>query len=465
MFGLETRSKSRDTAVICAATGRTWSYADLCEEVRLRRSLVGARARGLCLLFARNDPESLFWYLALIESSHAVALLSAGLSPELRRGLLDCYRPDFVVGVDPGAAYTVCGGSDLLFAHDIAASSSPHQDLCLLLPTSGTTGSPKFVRLSHQNLASNAEAIAAALRIDPTDRAVAHLPLHYSYGLSVINSHIQAGAAVMLTADSLLQAPFWTAIRKHGINSFSGVPYTYMMLRRLQLERLNSPALMRFTQAGGKLDDGTIAQMHEVIAARGGEFWIMYGATEATARIAILDAATIKVKWGSVGKALPGGALRVLDASGDESAAGVAGQVEYCGPNVMMGYAMERADLKKGDELQGRLQTGDRGYLDAQGFLYLLGRDKRDAKVFGLRVNLDDVEAMVLNCGPVAAVEGKDRIVIFCEIGEPNLLEEAKTRLAARLGISHHGFDFRSVARLPTLANGKIDYPTLARLA
>lgn len=464
MFDLENRTRSGEPAVICASTGRSWSYLQLHEEVALRLRVIADLPRALFFLFARNEVDSLFWYLALLESRHVVALLNADLSVELRSGLVESYRPDFVLGVDPGSGYVGAAGNGLWSAEN-ATPEPLHPDLCVLLPTSGTTGSPKFVRLSRSNLTANSEAIARTLRIEPSDRAVAHLPMHYSYGLSVINSHLQAGASLMLSTASLLQAPFWNAIREHGINSFSGVPYTYMMLRRLRLDQLNVPTLLRFTQAGGKLDDAVIADMHQAITARNGEFWIMYGATEATARMTILDAELLAGKVGSVGKALPGGELRILDESGDALPNGSPGQIEYRGANVMMGYALHRTDLQRGDELRGRLLTGDRGYLDDDGFLYVLGRAKRDAKVFGLRVNLDDIEAMVIDYGPAAAVEGKDRIVVFCEFDAPEQLEAAKTRLSVRLGMSHHGFDFRRIEQLPTLANGKIDYPTLSRLA
>ena len=464
MFGLEHRVQCADLAVICAATGRSWTYAQLHEEAARRLRLIEKRPRALCFLFARNDPESLFWYLALLESHHVVGLLNAELTSDLRQGLHSVYRPDIVIGVDPGSDYSVVEDGRFWSARTEQATQL-HPELGVLLPTSGTTGNPKFVRLSRRNLAANAEAIAATLGIAASDRAVAHLPMHYSYGLSVINSHLHVGSTILLGVGSLLQSSFWNAIREHKINSFSGVPYTYMMLRRLGLDKLDVPTLLRFTQAGGKLDDVAIAHMLKLIAARNGEFWIMYGATEATARIAILDAELIEAKLGSVGRALPGGELRILDESGHEAARGTPGQVEYRGPNVMMGYAMQRADLARDDDQHGRLLTGDRGYMDAEGFLYVLGREKRDAKVFGLRVNLDDIEAMVRDYGPAAAVESRERIVVFLEDVRAEQIETAKARLSSRLGISHHGLDFRIVQQLPTLANGKIDYSALSKLA
>src|SRR5208282_3550311 len=137
------------------------------------------------------------------------------------------------------------------------------QDLSLLLSTSGSTGSPKFVRLRRANLEANAESIRQALAISGQDVPVAHLPIHYSYGLSVLNSHLFAGASILLTREGLVTAAFWEAIRRHSADSFSGVPYTYQMLRRLGLDEVNAPTLRIMTQAGGKLDTGNIAHFHE----------------------------------------------------------------------------------------------------------------------------------------------------------------------------------------------------------
>ena len=306
------------------------------------------------------------------------------------------------------------------------------------------------MRLTRAAVEANADGIRQALGITAEHRPVAHLPIHYSYGLSVLNSHLLAGATILLTEAGLLTADFWTQLRQYNIDSFSGVPYTYQMLRRLGLEK--APALRILTQAGGKLDNPTIAHFHKLIAERGGTFWVMYGQTEATARITVLPASDLPLKLGSAGRALPGGSLRV----------GADGELIYSGPNVMLGYAESRQDLEKGDELSGVLRTGDKATLDADGYVQILGRAKRDAKIFGLRVNLDELEAFVRPHGPAAAVAGAKGVVLFCEFDQP--YEALLDELANRLKIHKSAFEFRHIERLPTKDSGKMNYEELQKL-
>jgi acyl-coenzyme A synthetase/AMP-(fatty) acid ligase len=300
------------------------------------------------------------------------------------------------------------------------------------------------------------------LGIEADHFPVAHLPLHYSYGLSVLNSHLLAGARILLSNLGLMSAGFWDAIRDYRVNSFSGVPYTYQMLRRLDLEKLNVPSLLTFTQAGGKLEEENISHLHERVLRRGGTLWVMYGQTEATARMTILPHHDLPRKLGSAGKAIPGGRLAIKAAGGEiVLTAGTAGELVYEGPNVMMGYAQSREDLSRGDELHGRLETGDRASIDEEGFVYILGRAKRDAKLFGLRVNLDELEAMVKKHGPAAAISAGDRVVIFCEFGDEPQLQAVRSELAGLLRINISGFQLRRIDCLPTNASGKIDYGQL----
>src|SRR5207245_899825 len=178
------------------------------------------------------------------------------------------------------------------------------------------------------------------------------------------------------------------------------------------------------------------------------------GQTEATARISILPWKDAARKPGSAGLAIPDGRMSVS----------AEGELVYQGPNVMMGYALGRADLAKGNELQGRLSTGDRARLDEEGYVYILGRAQRDAKVFGLRINLDDLETMVKPHGPAAAVAGSNRVVIFCEFGEAAEHAGIREELCAKLKIHHSAFEFRRVERLATKETGKINYDALAAL-
>jgi acyl-coenzyme A synthetase/AMP-(fatty) acid ligase len=462
VFAIDEAGRRDSIALIDGDGGGSWTYGELAQEVRRRSELLQSTEKRLLFLFCRNDRNSAAWFLAAIEGGHAVALLNDRLEPALRDNLISLYRPDRVWCPSLESGDYEASGSEGLWRRKAGEAERLHPDLALLLSTSGSTGSPKMVRLTAGNLLANAGSIRESLGITPEDIPIAHLPLHYSYGLSVLNSHLVAGAAIVLTSAGLMSAHFWETIRAHGVNSFSGVPYTYQMLRRLGLEKVNVPSLRTMTQAGGKLDVANIAHFHEALSRRNGAFRVMYGQTEATARIAILPASALPEKLGSVGLPVPGGRFAIrTDAGVETREPNVEGELVYEGPNVMLGYALERGDLAKGDELHGRLYTGDRARFDGEGYLYILGRAKRDVKLFGLRLNLDELEALVKLHGPAAAVPGPDRVVFFCEFGNTESHTALRDALSTKLSIHRSAFEFRSVAKLPVKDSGKIDYERL----
>jgi acyl-coenzyme A synthetase/AMP-(fatty) acid ligase len=431
--------------------------------VSRRRDALADDEKGLLFLFCRNDLASVAWYLAAVEAGHAVALLNDQINAPLAANLISLYCPDWVVTSLPvDQEHYENPGAPGFWRRRHQDGAPLHPDVALLLSTSGSTGSPKFVRLRRANMEANAESIRHSLSISDEDVPVAHLPLHYSYGLSVVNSHLLAGASLLLVREGLLSPTFWEAIRRYRANSFSGVPYTYQMLRRLGLDQVNVPTLRIMTQAGGKLDPGNVVHFHERMSDRHGSFFVMYGQTEATARISILPSSDLPRKLGSAGRAIPGGVIRIHDEKGEVVASpDVEGELVYTGPNVMLGYATQRRDLAGGDELGGCLFTGDRARIDGEGYAFVVGRSKRDAKLFGLRVNLDELEAFVKRDGPAAAVAGSDRVIIFCEFGTEAAHSEMRAALAATVKIHHSAFEFRRIDKLPTNNAGKVNYEDL----
>jgi acyl-CoA synthetase (AMP-forming)/AMP-acid ligase II len=366
-------------------------------------------------------------------------------------------------GVPVADVSHVLGGEVIRIAGDETAR--PHPELAVLLNTSGTTGSPRLVRLSEANIRSNAYAIAAYLELAADERPISSLPLHYAFGLSVLNSHWAAGAAIVLTSDSVVQPSFWESFRRHGCTSLSGVPHTYQVLERVGFRQMDLPSLTTLLQAGGALDRRLTAIYAEHMAARGGRFFVMYGQTAASPRIAYVPPTSLPAKIGSAGVAIPGGRLRIEPADpslGSTGEPGV-GEVIYEGPNVMLGYATTADELALGDELGGTLRTGDLGYLDEDGFLYLRGRSKRIAKVHGKRVNLDEVESMMREQGPAAVVGGDDTLWVFCAFGSPTSMDELRNDFARRLGIHRSELRLAYVEAIPVTTSGKVDYEQLAR--
>jgi acyl-CoA synthetase (AMP-forming)/AMP-acid ligase II len=462
-------------ALFESASGRLWTRVELFNAVRQFGERLYAAPKKLIFHFCANNAGSVIAYLAGCKAGHAVALLDTSMRPEFIAELFRRYRPDIVFS---GGAFSVetivneIGDTYLAEAEEFEgirlwrrlgiAHEPIHPDLAVLLSTSGTTGSPKFVRLTRQNLECNARSIQLALSLNTAERAITSLPMFYSYGLSVINSHIVAGAAVVLTAESILSKEFWNIFRQFHCTSFAGVPYAYEMLARIGLEQFEVPTLMTLTQAGGKLHRDLILRFHQFMAKREGRFFVMYGQTEATARIACLPPAYLPEKVGAVGFAIPDGSLAV-EVNGEQTHIPYqSGEVIYHGPNVMMGYATHRGDLAKGDELRGYLFTGDEGYLDEQGLLYITGRTKRIAKVYGSRVNLDEIEHLMRPYSRAAVLGGEDRLIIFCEQGDNMLFQQWRQDLSQRLKLHHKIFEFRRIEVIPLLGNGKVDYTTLS---
>jgi acyl-CoA synthetase (AMP-forming)/AMP-acid ligase II len=427
-----------DAPALIAADGAI-AYRELAERVGDVARRLGEERR-LVLVAGANEVEPIVAYLAALAAGHPV-LLVPGESPAALRALVDAYDPDVVAGAD-GALEERREGS----AHEL------HPELALLLSTSGSTGSPKLVRLSHENVQSNAEAIAAYLQIRPTDRAATTLPMHYCYGLSVLNSHLLRGAALVLTGLSVVDGCFWELFGRERVTSFAGVPYTFELLDRVGFAEMDLPHLRYVTQAGGRLAPERVARWAALGRARGWDLFVMYGQTEATARMAYLPPDLAARHPQAIGVPIPGGALELADAVD-----GV-GELVYRGPNVMLGYAESAADLARGRTVE-RLRTGDLARRTDAGLFEIVGRRSRFAKVLGLRIDLDRAEALL--GAPCAGVD--EGVVVALEDGRD---QAALRRLAVReLGVPAGAVRVEQVARVPRLASGKPDYGAIAELA
>jgi acyl-CoA synthetase (AMP-forming)/AMP-acid ligase II len=433
--------------VIDAETGGTLDPA----RVDAVAAALGRRPPGVVFALTPTRIDAVEFYLGALAARRPLALLDPDLDHAALLALIERFAPVLVTGVTaaPPAGYRA---GDAGWVRETPAVE-PHPDLALLLTTSGSTGNPKLVRLSRASVLANATAIGESLGITTDDVAPTTLPLFYTYGLSVLNSHLLRGATVVLERGGLLQRDFWTVVGDHGVTSLAAVPYQYEMLRRLRFDPARYPTLRTLTQAGGRLRPELVKDFAGRMTAAGGRLFVMYGQTEATARMAVLPPERIADRLGSAGLPIPGGAFSIE-----------AGEVVYTGPNVMMGYAESAADLARGDDLGGVLRTGDLGHLDDEGFLFLTGRLKRIGKVFGVRVNLDDVERTLATHGPVAAVAGDDKLHVFVEGADATATRSVRGELADFLDTHFSGLDVRGIDALPLLPTGKIDYRTLESL-
>lgn len=425
------------------------SYATLAARVADAADRLGGQRR-LVLLAALNHVEAVVAYLGALAGDHVV-LMAPGDKPDAIESLAAAYDPDVVVRPVDG-----------VWRYDERRPGSAHElhpELALLLSTSGSTGSPKLVRLSYDNLWSNAESIAEYLDIRGTDRAATTLPMSYCYGLSVINSHLIRGAGLILTELSVADTRFWKLFRRAGGTSFAGVPYTFTLLDRIGFEDMRLPHLRYVTQAGGRLAPERVRRYAELGRRQGWDLFVMYGQTEATARMAYLPPEHAATHPAAIGVAVPGGALRLEFVDGDPEV----GELVYTGPNVMLGYAEGPADLGRGRTVR-ELHTGDLARRACDGLFEIVGRRSRFVKVFGLRIDLQRVEAGLEADGVTACcVARDDELVAVVETA--GYRRNLDRLVAARCGLPRRAVRIMVLPELPRLGSGKVDQAAVANLA
>jgi len=445
-------------AAIDARSGKTWSYDQLREDVaRIGTALPRLGRKSLGLLLAQNCYECLAAYLAALSANSALMLLDAALNADLLRQLVVLYGPDWIFTVRRGADFAGyregVSGEPGLFEIERPHELEIHPELALLLSTSGSTGSPKFVRLTLRNLQANADSIVQYLQLTPRERPITSLPMAYSYGLSVINSHLHAGATIIFTEDGVLRREFWDAVEGYGCTSFAGVPYTYQVLLQAGLLNKRGSSLKVLTQAGGRLDERYIRQLWSLALSRDWKFFVMYGQTEAAPRISYVPFDQLGRKIGSIGIAVPEGSLTLDERTGE---------LVYCGPNVMLGYAECPQDLAKGDELFGVLRTGDLASQDADGYFYITGRLKRFLKLFGKRFNLDELEIILSRrFESTVACCGRDDLLIAAVENREDT-ETIRGTVCEMFDLPRAAIKVVAMKELPRTSNGKVEYQRLA---
>ncbi|MFE1291349.1 AMP-binding protein [Streptomyces sp. NPDC058751] len=427
------------------------SYRRLADRVAAVAERLGP-VRRLVLLAGANRTDALVTYLAALSCGHPV-LLVPGDNENTIRSLTEAYAPDVVAR--PNA-----DGTWALDERHPESAHTLHPDLALLLSTSGSTGSPKLVRLSHGNLQANAESIATYLGIDETDRAATTLPMHYCYGLSVIHSHLLRGAGLILTERSVSDAAFWEEFRAARGTSLAGVPYTFNLLDRIGFERMRLPHLRRVTQAGGRLVPERVARYAELGRNSGWELFVMYGQTEATARMAYLPPHLAAERPEAVGVPIPGGSfrLRPVDGHGRD-----VGELVYSGPNVMLGYAESPADLALGRVVR-ELHTGDLARRASDGLYEIVGRRSRFVKILGLRIDPQQVEVLLEGRGVTAYCAGDGEALAVAALGVAGEEERIRRLVAEGCGLPARAVRVRVLSELPRLATGKPDHEAVRHL-
>ena len=460
-------NKFKNNTAVITESGQKITYEELDTHCQSLTDKIGRR----CLVFnlCRNETASLAGYTGFLNAKIVPLMLKADLDKDLLKRFIITYKPDYLhVPSDMAAAFT--DSREIYKNLGYSLIKTPynnefelHDELALLLTTSGSTGSPKLVRQSYKNIEANTKSIVKYLNIEETERAITTLPMNYTYGISIINTHLMTGACLILTEKGLMQKEFWQQLKENKATSFGGVPYTYEMLERLRFLRMDLPSLKYLTQAGGKLSPDLHEKFAKWAIENDKKFIVMYGQTEATARMAYLPCEKSLEKYGSMGIAIPGGKFSLIDENGEEiTTPETVGELVYEGDNVTLGYAQCGDDLKKGDERGGRLVTGDMAKFDKDGFFYIAGRKKRFLKIYGNRVNLDETERLIksnfkdIDC---ACTGIDDKMDIF--ITNPLYKEIVLKFISAKTGINHNAFTVNIISEIPKNEAGKTLYKEL----
>lgn len=428
--------------------------------------------RSFIFSFSENSIGSLFGYVSFITNKSVPLMLSRDYDEELVSSLVNRYQPSHF-WVPKEIAHTFYSNKSTVvlqaYGYEListGAENTPlNKDLALLLTTSGSTGSPKLVKLSYKNIKSNALSIIKYLDLDDTERPITTLPMNYSYGLSVINSHLSLGSTILMTTKSLLQREFWSFFKSQGATSLAGVPYNYSILKKIRFFKMDLPSLRYLTQAGGRLDNQLHREFAEYAEQHNLRFFVMYGQTEATARMGYLPWEKALTKCGYMGIPIPGGTFNLIDDKGNKiSSPNITGELVYEGPNVSLGYAEEREDLVKADSFNGKLNTGDMAEFDSDGYFKIIGRKKRFIKLFGNRINLDSVEQIIQSeykeFESVCSGED-DKMNIFVTTTNQDTKEGLRKYLSQKIGIHFSVIKIESIESIPKNESGKIQYKQL----
>jgi len=440
---------NKDKEALVDNNGVRLTYGQLADAA----NSISVIPRSVVFVLCRNTAGAVAGYIGLINKNAVPVMLSSKIKDELLANLINTYEPAYIY-TPTEDAQRFEGNTDKAFSlFDytlLKTNNEPYEvneDLELCMTTSGSTGSPKLVRYKRGNLEANAKNVAIAFGWTEDERAICDLGMQYTMGLNVINTHLYTGATVLLTTHNLMSGDFWDYIKAEKGTNFTGVPFSYDILSRLHVERMELPDLKTFCQGGGRLADGSFKKFAEFAEATGRRFIASFGTTETAARMACLPAELATSKTGSIGYAIPEGEMFIED-----------GELCYRGPNVTMGYASSKEDLNRGDDFKGEYHTGDLAQQDEDGCFYITGRKSRFLKLLGYRVSLDQTENLIkekfgIECG----CSGNDhQMIIYITDGEKK--KEVLDYVSGTTGIYRNLFKVTVTPEILRGDSGKIQY-------
>jgi long-chain acyl-CoA synthetase len=466
VFWDEIHKWGNQLAIVDGRDGKCLSYRTLDAEVTaVTEHLVGAKRRLVYLVLAK-DVDGIVCYLALLRARYTIHLASPNIGGHpVDRDFVRRYKPEILIfpqalnadgfrndAYRSGAtlrSYQLAVRTEELECPEIFPATT------LLLSTSGSTGSAKVARLSERSIAVSAVQVAHALDISASARHVLSLPIHLAYGLSVLHGCLAVGASVVVGTRSIMERAFWRICQATSVTTLPAVPTMLSFMADIGVDKFWPPQITSITVSGAAMSSGIQQWLLTKLLAKGTQVYSMYGMTEAVSRVSVLPPAEFSERPHSVGTAVDGGRLQIQ----------ASGEIIYSGPNVMLGYATSRKDLQLGDENGGVLATGDIGEMDGNGNLRILGRISRVAKVLGVRLALDEIEASLGNFGEIAVVSDDMSITVFHTAENVDRLIDALDSCAIQLRIPRHLVRLRSIQKLPRTESAKIAYATLQQMS
>ena len=445
--------------------GQNINYQSFLKNIDEQSLNFNTKFKSLIFLIGKNNYETAVLYASCIFTNHTIALLDSNLDNNLLDNLIKIYKPDFIISdrkkkiLSNSFSLKNTFYNMKILKNKNSFNKNIYKDLLYLVSTSGSTGSPKFVRISHNNLDNNLFSICKFLPIDEKEVTITTLPLSYVYGLSIFNSHLTKGARIVLYENSVIEKKFLKCLEKEKITSFGGVPYIFSIIDRVHKSKIITKDLKYVTQAGGKMNEKLLKNFLEIFKKNNIKFFLMYGSAEATARMSYLDWKLTDAKFGSIGKPISGGEFYLENQNGQKiEKANTEGELIYKGKNVCLGYATNVEDLSLGDTNNGVLKTGDIAYKDKDDFYFLKGRKDRFIKIFGIRVNLIEVEQLIFHygleniCKQIA--ENKIEITLAKNFDKNELINHISNKLSLHPSI----FSVKKVDKLPLTKNLKYKY-------
>jgi acyl-coenzyme A synthetase/AMP-(fatty) acid ligase len=454
----------REALAAIDAVGNRLTYGELCYFSKMLESAMPFRS--LLFLLTENNVGGIAWSIGCMGAKQVPLILNAHTEEGLFQNLMEIYRPPYLCvpkGNPMVESYKVVMEAYGYVLLSTGNESCPlHEELSHLLPTSGSTGSPKLVRHKYANIEAAALNISTFFELTSNDRPLLVLPLYYTMGLSIVFSHLYAGATILATNQSMTDRAFWQFLKEQKATSFTGVPYSFEILNLMRFFRMDLPDLQILTQGGGKMPKALNQKFVDYCKTTGKRWIATYGQSEGTARMAWLPAEWAESKMGSIGRAVPNGEMFLIDGEGNTiTEPNVQGEMCYRGKNVTMGYARQREDLLLGDERNGFLKTGDLAYQDEDGCFYIVGRMGRFLKLFGMRIGLDECEQIIKAKFPIecACVGNDEKMTVY--ITDGNLTASVKEELVDKTKLVATAFEIKVISAIPKNEAGKTLYSKL----